>query len=83
LQDQDLSNQLKRAFAACQASLKLQGKNGFGMLTADNYDKYLLETYLFPSATRYLSGLTEEKRKVWIPGHDDGDSKMIVMAVPK
>jgi hypothetical protein len=30
-----------------------------------------------------LSGLTEEKRKVWIPGHDDGDSKMIVMAVPK
>jgi len=22
-------------------------------------------------------------QRVWIPGHDDGDSKMIVMAVPK
>ena len=66
LQDQELSKQLKDAFAAYQGSLKLQGENGFGMLTADNYDRYLLQTYLFPSATKYLSGLTEEKRKEYL-----------------
>jgi len=24
-----------------------------------------------------------EVRRVWIPGHDDGDSEMIVIAVPR
>ena len=66
LQDQELSKQLKEAFAAYQGSLNLQGKNGFGMLTADNYDRYLLQTYLFPSATKYLNGLTDEKRKEYL-----------------
>jgi hypothetical protein len=66
LQDQELSKQLKDAFATHQASLKLQGKNGFGTLTADNYARYLLQTYLFPAATRYLGSLTEEKRNDYL-----------------
>jgi hypothetical protein len=66
LVDQELSRQLKDAFVAYQASLKLQGKNGFGTLTADNYARYLLQTYLFPSATRYLRGLTEDKRNEYL-----------------
>lgn len=64
--DQDLSKQLRDAFASYQASLKLQGKNGFGTLTADNYARYLLQTYLFPAATRYLRALTEERRKQYL-----------------
>lgn len=66
LVNQDLSRQLKDAFAAYQASLKLQGKNGFGLLTADNYATYLLKTYLVPSANRYLHSLTEEQRQTYL-----------------
>ncbi len=66
LVDQNLSKQLRAAFAGYQASLKLQGKNGFGPLTADNYDRYLLQTYLFPAATRYLNGLSEDRRKAYL-----------------
>lgn len=66
LVDQNLSKQLRAAFAAYQASLKLQGKNGFGPLTADNYDKYLLQTYLFPAATRYLNALADDRRKEYL-----------------
>ena len=64
--DQELSGQLKQAFAAYQASLKLQGRNGFGVLTADNYGAYLLEAYLFPSANRFLKSLSEDKRKEYL-----------------
>ena len=62
----DLSTQLKGTFAAYQASLKLQGKNGFGTLTADNYATYLLKMYLYPSANKYLTGLTEEQRAAYL-----------------
>ncbi len=78
LENQELSKQLKDAFAAYQASLTLQGRNGFGSITADNYATYLLHTYLFPSATKYLRGLTEEKRQdylsrnKWITWSDAG-----------
>jgi acetyl esterase/lipase len=64
--NQELSTQLKGAFAAYQASLKLQGKNGFGTLTADNYAAYLLTTYLYPSANKYLRGLTEAQRAAYL-----------------
>ena len=78
LVNQELSRQLKDAFAAYQASLKLQGRNGFGTLTADNYAAYLLKTYLIPSANKYLRGLTEEQRTAylaknpWLAWSDNG-----------
>lgn len=66
LVDQDLSKQLKTIYAEYQSSLKLQGKNGFGILTAENYDKYLLQTYMIPSANKFLNGLSDEKRKEYL-----------------
>jgi len=64
--NQELSRQLKDAFAAYQASLKIQGKGGFGILTADNYAAYLLTTYLVPSANTFLRRLNEEQRSTYL-----------------
>jgi hypothetical protein len=69
LADQEISKQLKTLFAQYQASLNLKGKNNFGTITADNYDKYLLQYYLIPSANKYLKGLTDEKRKEYLEKH--------------
>lgn len=66
LVDQELSKQLKAFYAEYQASLNLQGKNNFGTITADNYDKYLLQYYLIPSANKYLRGLSDEKRNEYL-----------------
>lgn len=66
LVDQELSKQLKAINTGYQTSLKLQGKNGFETLTAENYDKYLLQYYLIPSANKYLRGLADEKRKEYL-----------------
>jgi hypothetical protein len=62
LVDQELSKQLKALFVGYQAFLNLQGKNGFGIITADNYDKYLMQYYLIPSANKYLKAMNDEKR---------------------
>ena len=78
LVDQELSKQLRDSYTLYQASLNLQGKNGFGTITADNYDKYLMQFYLIPSANKYLKGLTDEKRNEylannkWITWNDKG-----------
>jgi hypothetical protein len=78
LVDQELSKQLKTSYAEYQKSLNLKGKNGFGTITADNYDKYLLKYYLIPSANKYLRGQTDEKRieylenNKWIRWTDKG-----------
>ncbi len=64
--DQALSQTLKTEYAAYQQSLHLQGKNGFGMLTADNYADYLLHFYLFPSASFYLKSLSTGTRKAYL-----------------
>ena len=80
LVDQELSKQLKASYTLYQTSLNLQGKNGFGTITADNYDKYLLQFYLFPSANKYLKELPDEKRNEylannkWITWSDKGAS---------
>ena len=66
LVDQDLSTKLKSAFSTYQASLKLMGKNGFGLLTADNYSQYLVQNFLIPSANKFLSELPAEKRKEYL-----------------
>ena len=66
LVDQKLSGQLKASFAEYQESLMLKGKNGFGIITAENYDRYLLQYFLIPSANKYLNGLTDDKRKEYL-----------------
>ncbi|GAA5003742.1 subtype B tannase [Streptomyces hyderabadensis] len=64
--DQTVSKGLKSQFVEYQAALKLRGLGGFGPLTARNYDDYLLRTYLQPSATTYLSGLSETERTTYL-----------------
>lgn len=64
--DPGLSKQLKDAFTAYQASLKLEGRGGFGALTAANYADYLLEQYLYPSAERFLNALPKDKRDEYL-----------------
>jgi len=66
LADQELSRRLKVLFAEYQASLNLKGKNGFGILTAENYGRYLLEYYLIPSANAFLKDLSDEKRQEYL-----------------
>ena len=66
LVDQDLSQQLKNAFVEYQAFLKLEGQNGFGLLTADNYAEYLVQTYLIPSANKFLLALKDQKRQAYL-----------------
>ena len=66
LVDQELSKQLKESFAVYQKSLNLKGKNGFGILSADNYNKYLLQYYLLPSANTYLKELSDKVRREYL-----------------
>lgn len=66
LVDQTLSAELKAAYAEYLLSLGLQGKAGFGTITADNYADYLLQTYLIPAATRYLTTLEENTRAKYL-----------------
>jgi hypothetical protein len=70
LVDQELSKQLKTINVTYQASLNLRGRNGFGTITADNYDKYLLQYYLIPSANKYLKSLSDEKRKEYLANNN-------------
>jgi hypothetical protein len=66
LVNQSISQQLKNAFSIYQASLNLQGKNAYGTITANNYGDYLVETYLIPSANKYLNALTNENRQAYL-----------------
>jgi len=64
--DQTVSKALRSQFAEYQASLKLRGEDGFGSITARNYDDYLLKTYLEPAATKYLKALSDTKRTAYL-----------------
>lgn len=64
--NQTLSGQLRDQFAAYMPTLKLQGLNDFGNLTAANYSDYLLQQYLQPSATKYLTALSESDRAAYL-----------------
>ncbi len=64
--DQKVSKELRAQFAEYQASLRLHGLKGFGPLTARNYDEYLVKTYLQPSATEYLAGLSDTDRAAYL-----------------
>lgn len=64
--DQTVSKELQSQFAEYQATLKLRGLNGFGTLTARNYDEYLVRQYLQPSATKYLADLSDSDRETYL-----------------
>ncbi|WP_043452985.1 subtype B tannase [Streptomyces fulvoviolaceus] len=64
--DQTVSKALQAQFAEYQAALKLRGLNGFGTLTARNYDEYLVKQYLEPSATKYLADLSDSDRTTYL-----------------
>ena len=64
--DATVSRTLQAQFAEYQASLKLKGLNGFGPLHARNLDDYLLETYIQPSATTYLTDLSAAARETYL-----------------
>lgn len=66
LVNQSFSQELANAFSVYQASLNLQGKNGFGTITAENYGDYLVEAYLTPSANEYLNALDSETRDSYL-----------------
>jgi hypothetical protein len=78
LVNQELSKQLKASYAEYQKTLNSKGKNGFGILSADNYDKYLLQYYLVPSVNKYLEELSDNARteylakNAWITWTDKG-----------
>jgi len=67
--DQTVSQELKKNFTDYQASLFLMGKNHFGPITADNYPNYLLQTYLVPSANKYLNALSDTARASYLANH--------------
>ncbi|MCI3270655.1 subtype B tannase [Streptomyces cylindrosporus] len=64
--DQTASKELQSQFAEYQAGLKLKGLDGFGKLTARNYDDYLLQNFLEPSATKYLAALSDSERETYL-----------------
>jgi hypothetical protein len=66
LVDQKLSALLKSTYVEYQKSLNIKGKNGFGVLSADNYDKYLLQYYVMPSANKYLKSLSDNARREYL-----------------
>jgi acetyl esterase/lipase len=64
--DQARSGELRAQFVQYQAALKVNGRNAFGPLTADNYSDYLLKEYLQPSAARYLAALPGAERSAYL-----------------
>ena len=66
--DQTVSKELQAQFAEYQAKLRLRGLkgSGFGALTARNYDEYLVKQYLEPSATKYLTALSDSDRATYL-----------------
>lgn len=64
--DAKVSVALKERFPAYEASLHLIGKNGFGQITVDNLDAYLVQEYFAPPATKYLQGLSDAQRAEYL-----------------
>ncbi|MFD2683640.1 subtype B tannase [Streptomyces phyllanthi] len=65
LADRTLSKELSTAYGDYVASMKLKAK-GFGTLTTRNLDEYLVKTHLEPSATKYLSALSDTDRETYL-----------------
>lgn len=60
--DAKVSAELQALYRDYQASLRLEGREGFGTLTADNIGAYAVRYYLAPAAGQFLLGLGEEQR---------------------
>lgn len=67
--DQTLSAHWRDGLAAYLASLALQGRRGFGVLTLANYGDYLYREYLQPAATAYLAALPAAQRSAYLASH--------------
>lgn len=64
--DRELSTRLKEAFTQYQFPLNLKGKGNFGSLTSESYPNYLLQYYLFPSASQYIKNLPADERTEYL-----------------
>ncbi|MGI5461027.1 subtype B tannase [Streptomyces sp. CA-249302] len=60
------STELTDAYTDYQQSLHLRGIEGFGRLSADNYADYMVNVYLQPSATAYLTALPDADRATYL-----------------
>jgi uncharacterized protein (TIGR03437 family) len=69
LVNQTYSGELKNLFVAYQNGLALTGDNGFGTITANNIDTYILNTYLIPSANQYLAALSSSALTSYLSQH--------------
>jgi acetyl esterase/lipase len=67
--DQTVSGELQSAFETYQDGLALTGDNSFGTITAANFKEYILETYLIPSANKYLSSLSSTALSSYLSSH--------------
>ncbi|NTV88751.1 MAG: hypothetical protein HGA22_00070 [Clostridiales bacterium] len=61
-----ISAQLKETFKEYMKGCGLSGRNGFGILTADNYSKYLINEYLAPDLVRFLKEMAEAERRAYL-----------------
>jgi len=64
--NQNISRQLIALYAGYVEGLALQGKDGFGRITVENLQKYLLVHYIFPAAEEFLNQLPAEKRDAYL-----------------
>ena len=60
--NQQLSQALADSYPQYLSSLQLHGNDQFGLITADNYQAYMLQNYLIPAANQYLLSLSETER---------------------
>ncbi|MER6084951.1 subtype B tannase [Streptomyces sp. NPDC001833] len=60
------STHLKDAYTDYLRSLHLRGIKGYGTLTTGNYADYMLKVYLQPSATAYLTALSDADRTTYL-----------------
>ena len=67
--DTAVSAELAAGFPAYQESLALEGRDGFGPLTAANYGDYLVTRFLQPEATRALAALDAAARDDYLAAH--------------
>lgn len=66
LVNQTLSRELTQANAAYQRSLALTGRDDFGLITEENYGRYITDQFLVPAAQEFLCALSPDARKTYL-----------------